>query len=66
MSVVLPSRLNFIKEIQHHSQHIAHTFEYLLDIVNQILDKINAFFGMLHNLNLVKVYVHGVTISKKQ
>ena len=66
MSVVL--RQNFIQYTHHHSQHIAYeaSLKYLFDIVNQISDTTNAFFGMLHNFYLVKVYVHGVSISQKQ
>ena len=36
----------------------------VVDIVNQILNTTNTFF-MLHNFDLVKVYVHGVTLSQK-
>ena len=58
----------FIQYTQYHSKHIAHeaAFKYFFDIVNQISETTHAFFGMLHNFYLVKIYVHGVTISQKQ
>ncbi|WP_419623858.1 hypothetical protein, partial [Thiolapillus sp.] len=61
MSVVL--HLNLLNK--HNSQHIAHKAAFFfLIFVNQILNTTNTFF-MLHNFYLVKVYVHGVTLSQK-
>ena len=54
--------------MQHHSQRIAHeaSFKYLSDIVNQVSNTTHAFFEMLDNFYLVKVYAHGLTISQEQ
>ena len=47
-----------------HTKLLSFSSSSCFDIVNQILNTTNTLF-MLHNFYLVKVYVHGVTLSQK-